>query len=396
MLQDRTPIVSVDDHIIEPRHVWTSRLPQRYREQGPRIVEIDGGIERWIFEGEIQATVDGATGLSAVAGTELSERMRDPGRYDNMRPGCYDPVARLADMDLDGVSAQVLFPNFSRFAGMRFTTAKDKDLGLLCVRAYNDFILDEWREASPDRYIPLIILPLWDVTLCVAELERCVAKGAKGLTFPDNPAMLGMPSFYTDYWNPLFAAIEAADLAICMHFGSAGVAPSLAADGPAAAAAAVMGSTLFHSMSDLVFSPVLHRFSKLKILYSEGGIGWFPFAAQRLDQVWEKYRFYQIVPTISADHRPSDLIRRNVFGCFIDDQLGIDLRHQIGVENITFETDYPHSDSIFPASRDALARMMADVPDDEVDKMVYGNACRLFNLDPATLVAPPTTVGGRA
>jgi predicted TIM-barrel fold metal-dependent hydrolase len=388
MLQDDTPIISVDDHIIEPRHVWQSRLPQRFLEQGPRIVEVDGGKERWQYEGEVQATVDGASGLSAVAGVDFSERMRDPGRYENMRPGCFDPVARVADMDIDGVSVQVCFPNFARFAGVRFTQGKDKELSLLCVRAYNDFILDEWRAAAPERYVPLIILPLWDVQLCTTELERCFAKGARALTFPDNPAMLGLPSFFTDYWSPLFARVQEAAMPMCLHFGSGGVTPALADDGPAAAGAVVMGSTLFHSLTDLVFSPTLTRFPGLKVLYSEGGTGWIPFAIQRLDQVWEKYRHYKISPTIDGEHRPSDIVRRSIYGCFIDDQLGIDLRHQIGVDHLLFETDYPHSDSIWPTSREALRRMLVNVPDDEASKIAFGNACELFGIDPATLVVP--------
>lgn len=379
MFRPEMTVISVDDHIIEHRDVWQSRLPQRHREAGPRIVVVDGR-ERWQYEGRIEATADGASGFSAMAGTDFTERMQDPGSFDNMRPGCYDPAARLADMDADGVWAQVCFPNFSRFAGARFFHGKDKELSLLCVQAYNDFVLDEWKAAAPERYAPLIILPFWDPGLCVAEIARCAAKGAQGLTFPDNPAPMGLPSFYTDHWDGVFSAIEEAGLPICMHFGSSGTVPALASDGPSAAGAAVMGSTLFHSMTDLIFSPVFHRHPGLKVLFSEGGIGWIPFAIQRLDMVWEYYRFYKVKPTIDADVRPSDLVRRHIYGCFIDDPLGVEQRHVLGTGNLLFESDYPHSDSIWPNSHRALSTMMADVPDAEVRQMVSGNAARLFRI----------------
>ena len=377
---DTSFVVSVDDHIIEHRDVWQSRLPARHREQGPRIVELDNGTERWSYEGEIAATADGASGLSTVAGVDPTERVRDPGRFENMRPGCYDPAARLDDMDADNIWAQVLFPNFARFAGMRFLHGKDKELSLLCTKAYNDFLFEEWKAAAPGRYAPMVILPVWDVQESVKELERCIAMGAQGITFPDNPAPLGLPSFYSDEWDPIYDLVEEADLPLAMHFGSSGAVPALAPDGPSAAGAAVMGSTLFHSLTDLVFSPTLHRHPKLKIVLAEGGIGWIPYALERLDHVWSYYRFYKLTPTINAEVRPSDLIRKHAYGCFIVDQLGIDLRHRLGVDHLMFESDYPHSDSIWPNSMKALETMMVGVPADEVQKMIGGNAGELFRI----------------
>jgi predicted TIM-barrel fold metal-dependent hydrolase len=375
-----TPIISVDDHIIEPPHVWETRLPARFREQGPRVVELEDGRQRWLYEGEAVATVDGATGLSALAGVELTERTRDPGRFENMRAGCYDPMGRLDDMDADGVLAQVCFPNFARFSGTRFLRGSDHQLGLLCVRAYNDYVLEEWYGAAPDRLLPLIILPLWDAGRCLAEIERCVLNGARAITFPENPALLGLPAFGDEAWDPVFAAAEAAEMPVCLHFGSSGVVPALAPDGPVAATSAVMGSTLFHSMADLVFSDCLHKHPRLQVVYSEGGIGWFPFAIQRLDQVWDQYRHYKVEPRINGSVPPSELIRRQIHGCFIDDALGVELRHTIGIEHIMCETDFPHSDSVWPNSRAVLTRLMAGVPDEEVRLLVYENARRLFRF----------------
>jgi predicted TIM-barrel fold metal-dependent hydrolase len=380
MLTQDTLIISADDHIIEHPDVWQSRLPKRFLESGPRIVEVDGGTQRWIYEGKPAATVDGATGLSALAGVNLDERTRDPGRFENMRKGCSNAAARLEDMDVDGVFGQVCFPSFARFSGTRFLRGSDHELGLACVRAYNDFVLEEWHAVAPDRFVPLIILPLWDRQLCVAEIERCAARGARAITFTENPALIGLPAFGNEEWDPVFSAATAAGMPLCLHFGSSGVTPQVAPNGPAAVAAAVMGPTLFGSMTDLVFSSTLHKHPGLKVVYAESGIGWVPHAIQRLDQVWSQYRHYKVQPTINFHVPPSELIRDHIFVCVIDDPVGIEMRHKIGVDNILYESDYPHSDSVWPNSRKVLDGLLKDVPEDEARKIASGNAQRLFGF----------------
>ena len=175
MLAPDVKAISVDDHIIEPPHLWESRLPARLRAMGPRVVELDDGTEAWAYEEQLVRTVRGNT--RTAPGFD-----DDPdgwARFDRMRPGCYDPKARLADMDLDGVWAQVGFPDFCRFAGHRFLVGDDKELALLCVQAYNDFIIDEWCAVDRDRLVPLAIVPLWDVELAAKEVERAASKGAR-------------------------------------------------------------------------------------------------------------------------------------------------------------------------------------------------------------------------
>ena len=162
MISEDTKLISVDDHLVEHPRVWLDRLPAKWHEMAPQVVEV-GETEQWKFEG----VVNGMTGLSAVVGTDLRERGLDPMRFEDMRRACWDPVARLADMDTDGVHMQLCFPNYSGFAGGRFYRAKDKELALACVQAYNDYVIDEWWAAAPDRYIPMIILPLWSVELSV-------------------------------------------------------------------------------------------------------------------------------------------------------------------------------------------------------------------------------------
>ncbi|MCY4434570.1 MAG: amidohydrolase family protein, partial [bacterium] len=163
--------ISVDDHVIEPPHLWQSRLPAAYRDRGPRVVELENGTEAWLYEDQVIQTVRGNT--RTLPGFD-----DDPlgvARFSEMRPGCYDPKARLEDMDLDGIWAQVNFPDFCRFAGHRFVVSEDLDLAALCVRAYNDFILEEWCATDPQRLIPLIVVPLWDPAAAADEVRRTAA-----------------------------------------------------------------------------------------------------------------------------------------------------------------------------------------------------------------------------
>jgi predicted TIM-barrel fold metal-dependent hydrolase len=374
-LNPNTKLISVDDHIVEHPRLWLDRLPAKWHDMAPHVVDV-GDTEQWCFEG----VVNGMTGLSAVVGTELRERGLDPLRFEDMRRGCWDPVARLADLDEDGIDAQLNFPNYSGFAGGRFYRAKDKELALLCVQAYNDYVIEEWCAAAPDRYIPAMILPLWDVTLSAAEIDRCAPMGFKAIAFPDNPAILGESSFQSGAWNPVFARAEAGRLPLLMHFGGSGLVPPISGDAPLAAQTTVMGATLFGSMAELLLSPVFHTFPDLKVAYAESQLGWVPYALERLDLVWRDYRYFKLEPAINVDVPPSRLFRSNVSVCFINDHVGVELRHHVGVENILWEADYPHADSSWPHSRKIVEEMMLDAPEDEAALIVEGNARRLFRL----------------
>jgi predicted TIM-barrel fold metal-dependent hydrolase len=384
-LQDHHKLISTDDHIIEPPNVWTSRLPQRHRELGPRIVEHSGHVaseagivvhgdkmQIWMYEGRPYPNV----ALNAVAGLPKEEWALEPIRLDRIRPGCYNPNERVKDMDIDGVHAQLGFPTFPGFAGKTFVEAADKDLALLCVQAWNDFCVDEWCGSHPDRLIPLVIAPLWDPHLAADELRRTAAKGAKALAFPENPAGLGLPSLWTDHWDPLLAVAEETEIPLAMHFGTSTQMPYTSPDAPFIAMIPLMGTNSMNALSEILFMPMLHKFPRLKISFSEGGIGWIPWLLARIDYTWERHRFYS---NVNREVRPSDLFRRNVWGCFIDDIPGIEMRHSIGIDRITWEGDYPHSDSAFPDSRKRAQEVLANVPDAEAQQIVELNARALLN-----------------
>jgi predicted TIM-barrel fold metal-dependent hydrolase len=386
-LQDHHQIVSVDDHLVEHPRVWQDRLPAKYKEAGPRIVEMNGA-HMWSYDGTIFPTI----GLNAVAGKPKEEWGLDPLRYEDMIPGCYDPKARVADMDVDGVQAALCFPSFPGFAGGTFYRASDKDLALLCVQAWNDFYIDEWCATAPDRYVPLGILPIWDPAACVAEAKRLAEKGARTVSFPDSPVSLGLPSLHTDHWDDLWTVCSETDMPVSLHFGSGSYVPGFSFSGlstdalqaqeglpsaPFAVAIALFATNLMWTTVDLLFSGKLQKFPDLQFSLSEGGIGWIPYILERTDFVWDRHRYYQ---PIDFDARPSDLFRKHFWGCFIDDEHGLANRHTVGVDRIMLEIDYPHSDSNWPNSRKRAAEVLAEVPDDECSKIVEENARRMLRF----------------
>jgi predicted TIM-barrel fold metal-dependent hydrolase len=372
LLTSDVQIISVDDHVIEPATVWQDRLPAKHRELGPRIERDDAGRDVWMFEGRPHYNI----GLNAVAGKDRADYGIDPVGYDGMRRGCFDIAARLDDMDVDGVHAQLCFPTFPGFAGSTLFAATDKELANACVSAWNDWILDEWCAGAPGRQIPLALVPYWDVDATVKEIERVAERGSKGISFVEAPHNVGLPSFHSSHWDPVLAAASAAGLPLCLHFGSGG-APSTAPDGPFTAAIALFALNSQSAFVEMVNSRMFEKFPALKIALSEGGIGWMPYLLERCDYVWDRHRLY----TGMADARkPSEIFHDHIFGCFISDEAGVANIDLIGEDNIMFESDYPHSDSNWPHARKLLEETLAHVPDERARKIAETNARRLFNF----------------
>jgi predicted TIM-barrel fold metal-dependent hydrolase len=396
--------ISVDDHLIEPARLWQERVPERWRDAAPRIVR-DGASEFWVYEDRQIATI----GLNAVAGKRREEFSPEPITYEDMRAGCYEPAARVADMDQGGVLASMLFPSFPRYCGQVFHEAKDKELALLCVRAWNDFILEELAGAYPGRFIPMMIIPLWSPKGAAAEIERTAALGAKSIAFSENPTKLGLPSIHTDHWDPVFRACEETGFVLSMHVGSSSNLIRTSEDMPTLAfmaysAAANQAGTLL----DWLFSGNFERYPGLKIALSEGSIGWIPYFLERAEQVVDKQRFWasrfdidmnathdrgeeKAAARFSLDTDIRRLFKDHVFGTFIEDQAGLRLLDTIGEDNVMLECDYPHSDSTWPDTVNLARKWLGDLPDDVQHKITVGNARRVYDFTPAD----PTTLGDR-
>jgi predicted TIM-barrel fold metal-dependent hydrolase len=302
--------------------------------------------------------------------------------YDDMRPGSFSLKERLDDMDINHVEASLCFPTFPRFCGQTFTEASDKELALLCVKAYNDWMVEEWCGPSGGRLIPLIIVPLWDPVLAAAEIRRNAERGVHAVCFSEIPPNLGLPSIHDKdgYWLPFFEACNEAKVTINMHIGSGSKMPSTSPDAPAAVGSTLTFANCCFSMVDWLMSGLFTKFSDLKIAYSEGQIGWIPYILERADTVWRENRAWGGVADKVLEP-PSELFKRHVYGCFFDDPHGVRCIEEIGIDNVTYETDYPHSDSTWPHSRKIAEEQTAGLTDEQVYKVLRGNAINMLHLD---------------
>src|SRR5437763_13932462 len=211
-------LVSVDDHLIEPPDMFDGRLPARYRDAAPKVTRTETGSDVWTFNGTVIPNV----GLNAVAGRPREEYGVDPTAFDEMRPGCFDVHERIKDMNAGGVLASMCFPSFPGFSARLFAACQDKDLALAVVQAYNDWHIEQWCGTYPGRFIPMALPVLWDPELAAAEVRRVAAKGCHSLTFTENPATLGFPSFHDRSWDPLWRALCDEGVVLSLHLGSSG------------------------------------------------------------------------------------------------------------------------------------------------------------------------------
>jgi predicted TIM-barrel fold metal-dependent hydrolase len=372
VLQDSVKLISVDDHVIEHPRVWLDRLPGKYQELAPRVIEIDRGREAWSYLDEIVPIYAGQVQLQKDVPMEL----RGAIRFDEMRPGCYDPVARLADMDEDGVWAQLCFPNFARFAGHRFMPQGDPELSLLCIQAYNDFLLDEWCKGDPARYIGMALIPLWDLDASIREIERVAAKDARAIAFSENPTVIGLPSVYTDHWDPLWEAVTAADLPVCMHIGSSSKVPESSPDATGGLRYTIVGTNSMIACADWLFCSALERFPKMQVVFSEGGVGWLPYITERADKSYLRMRERSGSSTL-----PSDLVRDHVHVCMATEYFPMRALDQFPIDNVLWEGDYPHDEGLWPHNRKSVAESMVDVPDEIAAQICEGNPRRLFKIE---------------
>ena len=372
-------LVSVDDHLIEPPDMFTRHLPARFSDRSPSVRIGADGAHHWQIEGRKAPGL----GLNAVVGRPKSEYGFEPVAYEHVRKGCYDVDARIEDMNANGVLGSICFGSFPGFAGARFQNMDDKELALATIRAYNDWHMHDWCGRYPGRFIPLAHLPLWDPALAVAEVERMVRLGCHAITFPENPAAIGLPSLHDPCWEPLWGCCEHNKVVVCCHIGSSGNAPYASEDSPISAWITSMPISIASAASDWLFATFWKRYPGLRMALSEGGIGWIPYFLERADftyahhGAWTKSHF--------GNEKPSDVFRRHIITCFIDDEFGLRNRQDIGVDMMCWEADYPHSDATWPLSPETLWNGARILPKTDIDKITHLNAMREFSYDPISL-----------
>jgi len=367
-------IISVDDHLIEPRDLLEGRLPSALQDRAPHVVEFPNGSEAWEYEGNLYPQV----GLNAIAGRPKAEWSMEPARFDEMRRGCWDIEARIRDMDLDGVYASLCFPSLiAGFAGTVFSRSVDQELGLACLRAWNDWHIDEWAAPHPDRVIPLQLARLGDPHVAADDIGANAARGFKAVSFPENPVDLKLPSVHTDHWDPILRACEETETVVCLHNGSSSWTAARSPGAPLELYTSLFPVNALVTAADWLWARIPTRFPDIKIAFSEGGISWVPMLIDRIDYVLD----HSAVGSKGWDDpnlSPTDALRRNFWFCTIDLGSTIALREHIGIDHICIESDYPHADSTWPDTQAMAHAGLASIPDDEVRKLTWENASRLF------------------
>jgi len=368
-------LISVDDHVVEPPTMFDAHWPKSLAGKAPKVIKTEQG-DIWEFEGIRAPNV----GLNAVAGCPPDEYNVDPTEYTQMRPGCFLVDDRIGDMSAGGVLAGLNFPTFPHFCGQYFGRIPDKDLALTAVQAYNDWHIDEWAGSYPDRLIPLSLPPLWDPQAMADEIRRVAAKGCHAVTFSENPAKLGFPSYHTTHWDPFFTACADENVTICLHIGSSSTMPLTSPDAPPEVVMALTPTNSMLAVADIVFSGIFKRFPGLQIAMSEGGTGWLPYLLERLDYTYQHH--HQWTGTDLGGRLPSQVFHDHFWTCFIDDAVGIELREKVGINHSMWEMDYPHSDSTWPTAPEMLWKSIGELPDNEINLITHENAMRCFNFDP--------------
>jgi len=223
-------------------------------------------------------------------------------------------------------------------------------------------------------------VPLWDVQLAVDEVRRNAARGVRAVAFSEIPAYLDLPSVHTGYWDPFFAACAETGTVVAMHIGSGTKTPQTSPDAPAAVAGTIIFGNAAASLVDYLFSGVLHRFPNLKLLYAEAQIGWIPYVLERTDDVWFTHRGWAHGQD-KCPELPSSYYYRQVSSCFFKDPVGVEVLDRVGIDNVMFETDYPHQDGTWPHTRQAAADQFGHLSDEQIEKIARGNAIELLGLD---------------
>ncbi len=381
-------LVSVDDHVVEPPDMFEGRLSKAAAERAPRVETLDDGRDVWMFEGTALPNV----GLNAVAGRVPEEYGLDPLAFDQMRAGCFDIDARIRDMDVNGVLGSLNFPSIAGFAGQLFSTCDDKAIALELLQAYNDWHIDDWCGRHPGRMIPLTVPPIWDPQAMADEIHRTAEKGSHAVTFSENPEKLGHPSWHSDHWDPFLAACEETDTVVCLHIGSSSQVTITAMDAPIDTMITLQPMNIVQCAADLVWSPVFRKFPRLRVALSEGGIGWVPYFLERIDYVYKHHK--QWTNQDFGDQLPSEVFNEKILTCFIDDAVGMEVRHHLNMDHVHWECDYPHSDSTWPDAPEIAMRYLDGLPRDEIDRITHLNAMRNFHYDPfAHIPREEATVG---
>jgi predicted TIM-barrel fold metal-dependent hydrolase len=368
--------ISADDHVFEHPEVWTSRMSQqKWGDRIPHVERQADGSDCWIIGNQRFALPEVAVPQNGSAGTVSCRR------WDEIPRQLYSASERLAAMDLDGVDCAVLYPTVAGLAGQIFGRLDDLELELACVQAYNDSLIEEWARVS-SRFIPQCTVPIWPVDHAVAEVQRAVAKGHKGVIFPASPMELrDVPHINEPAYDPLWSICEDLAVPLCFHAGAAGkIQLSPGEDFTPHVAAAfsdvVRSVSSIAVLANFLVSRILHRFPKLKVVFAESSLGWGAYEIEYAD--------YQSaadgLPSEGYPLKPSELFQRQCYFTCWYDRASLKVRRYLGAANILWSTNFPLANSTWPNTRQHIEAGFVDVPEEEKHQMLWQNAAKLYSL----------------
>ncbi len=375
------PIVSADDHVIEHPEVWTSRISRsRFSDRVPHLQRQPDGSECWMVEGNRLPLLG-----TGSAGALRSDRSGEPRRFEEVPAQAWKPLQRLAAMDRDGIDYSVLYPSVAGVAGETFARVADPELELACVRAYNDFLIDEWAAVSP-RFVPQCLIPLASIESAVAEIRRAAKRGHKAVIVPPVPDRLreGAPHINELAYEPLWNICEELDLPVCFHAGSlpqlelapyAGLSPRLTE----AMRAITRPAGITSIISNFIVSRIAERHPKLKVIFGESTVGLVPYILEVAD-----YAFVQrgLQRQFNYDLTLSDIFRRNCYAVSWYDNAGIrQTCDYVGAKNILWASDFPLATSTWPDSRSFISRFSERLSEVQRQRVLCYNAAELYKLD---------------
>ena len=335
----RIPVIDTDSHVTEPLDLWTSRLASKWHDRAPRAEVDDEGRHRWRV-GERWLT---AVGFWTQAGWREFYPSTPPS-WDDVEVGSWDPNERLKKLDEYGIAVQLLYPNVIAFDSKAFMDL-GPELGLLCVQAYNDFLVD-FASVDPTRLIPLMMLPFWDLEASVREMARAKAAGHRGVVFGSRYERIGLPRLVDPHWDALFGAAQDMELSVNFHVGfssttdEASTSHVTRGEAPLADVVALDASGFMSNITtivDLTAYGICERFPRLDFVSVESGFGYMPYVMETLDWQWKNTGGHKRYPKRLL---PSEYFRRQIYATFWFEQRTLALLPEYE-DNVMFESDYP-------------------------------------------------------